>query len=98
MENFRGLQSLTHLTINLLNDQKIYYNFFLNIDEILPKLQVLCVVNDLSIEVSEQSMDSLARLSRLESIRLEVNNNSIRHLIIDKIMKNCKKIKSIHIF
>ena len=99
-EYFNGLQSLTHLEISLLchsTEDHIEKDLLKDIDIYLPKLRVLCLRIDYPIEVSEQTVDSLGRLSRLESILLKVNNESIRDLIIDKIIKNCKKIKSIDI-
>ena len=93
---FNRLQSLTNLTIDLRNKNPIKNDFLKNIDKSLPKLRVLCLT-DVIIEVSEQTVDSLARLLRLESIQMEINNDWIRDLINDKVMKNCKKIKSIDI-
>ena len=66
------------------------------IDIYLPKLRVLCL-NYHKIDATEQTADSLSQLSTLESLELGVNNNSIRDLIVDKVMKNCTKIKSIQI-
>ena len=102
MEYFKGLQSITHLSIDFWSiDGQRYPNvtndFLKNIGTILPKLRVLRLRFG-SIEVSQQSINSLGRLSRLESIHFWVNNNSNRNLIIDKIQKNCTKIKTINIF
>ena len=98
MENFNGLQSLTHLSINFWNKNPIQMDLIKDIDKSFPKLRVLRIIsNYYPIEVSQQSIDSLGRLSRLESLEINVNNESIRHIIIDKIEKNCKKIKSIDI-
>ena len=93
-EYFNGLQSLTHLTI--IYNNRMAKDLLKDIDIYLPKLRVLCVTYA-PIEVSEQTVNSLARLSRLESLRFNVNNESIRDLIIDKITKNCTKIKSFYI-
>ena len=97
-EYFRGLESLTHLIvlINTWTQNRIKNDFLINIDKSLPKLRVL-ILRFGSIEVSEQSLDSLARLPRLELLEMVVKNKSIGHLIIDKIQKNCTKIKIIDI-
>ena len=95
---FDIFQSLTHLTITFSYNYFFIKNDLLkNIDIYLPKLRVLRILAFGSIEVSENTVNSLGRLSRLESIEFNVNNKSIRDLIIDKIMKNCRKIKSIDI-
>ena len=95
-EYFKGLQSLTHLAIYLLNIKHIKKDLLKDIDKSLPKLRVLRI-RKASNEVSEETADSLARLSKLEYIRLDVNNESIRDLIVNKVTKNCRKIKSIDI-
>ena len=95
---FNGFQCLTHLTIDLFSYQTIKNDFLKDIDKSLPKLRFFCIEsNYYPIEVSQQSINSLGRLSRLESIQLCVNNESILALITDKIKKNCKKIKTIDI-
>ena len=97
----KGFQTLTHLSVIIYfgdwyNGKQI--NEFLKIIEIcLPNLRVLCLrhfgssIN--TIQVSEHTADSLGRLSRLQSLELYVNDNCIWDSIIDKVMKNCRKIK-----
>ena len=98
---FKGLEYLTHLSIDLLN--RSHFNplnkkdLLKHIDKSLPKLRVLRFRSD-SIEISEQTVNSLGRLSRLESIDFYINNKSIRDSIVDKIKRNCRKIKSIKIY
>ena len=96
-EFFNGFESLTHLSILLVNAKQIQNDLLKNINKSLPKLRVLCIKSLYPIEVSEETADCLGRLSRLESIQLNVKNNSIQESIVDKIMKNCRKIKSIDI-
>ena len=91
---FNGLQSLTHLKIQRIHNSN---DILKDIDIYLPKLRVLYIVSRYPIAVSEEAVDTLARLSTLEILDVLVNYNSIKQLIIDKVMKNCRKIKSIDI-
>ena len=96
---FNGLQSLTHLTIYIFNSFRMKKDLLKGIDKSLPNLVVfnIKVAERNSIEVSEQTTVALTRLSRLESLEITVNNESIRDLIVSKVMKKCKKLKTIDI-
>ena len=75
-----------------------FHDFLKDINKSLPNLRVLSLVELIgktSIEVSQQTVDSLGRLSK--SLYLFVNNNSFQNKIKTKVMKNCKKLKSINI-
>ena len=90
------MESLTHLNIDFMY-RYIKKDLLKDIDICLPKLRVLRIAR-VSIDVSEQTVDSLGRLSRLESLQLKVNNSSIRDSIVNKVKKNSKNIKTIDIF
>ena len=91
-EVFDGLQSLTHLSLEI---HPIETDFLKDIDKYLPKLQSLQIRS--SFKATEATADGLNRLSRLESLRLIVGNKSIIDIIETKVKKNCRKIKSIDI-
>ena len=93
-EYFKGMESLTHLRDNFMFGNHIENDLLKDIDICLPKLRVLCLRN-FSLKVSEQTIDSLGRLSTLQSLELNVNNIFIRESIVNKVEKNCKNIKTI---
>ena len=96
-EYFEGMESLTHLSVGLNVENRIEKDLLKDIDICFPKLRVLSIKRPL-IGVSEQTIDSLSRLSRLQSLELTVNKKSIRDSIANKVKKNSKNIKTIHIF
>ena len=93
-EYLKGMESLTHLSVDLVFGKHIENDLLKDIDICLPKLRVLCLRN-FSLKVSEQTIDSLGRLSTLQSLELNVNNIFIRESIVNKVEKNCKNIKTI---
>ena len=91
-EFFSGLQSLTHLSVDMPKD--ILINGLLkDIDIHLPELQNLAIKSQY-FQVSKHSVKSLCRLSKLETIHLNVRYGS-KHTVESKLLEKCKRIKSI---
>ena len=93
LKSFDGLKGLTHLNLDF-GPNFIFENTILTgIDIILPNLRYFKFKN--KIFCSQWTADILSRFSRLESIKLDVINQSIRPIIEDRIRKNCKKVRQI---
>ena len=78
-ESFKGLENLTHLSINFQTSQPIKEILLKDIDINLPNLQTLVVWNQ--FESIEKSIDILCRLSRLKTIKLFVGNKYFRYTL-----------------
>ena len=93
-DNFNGLQSLTHLSINISNiGQNIDNNILHNIENSLPGIRSLKLTG---IWPGYLTAISLSRLQYLEYLQMNCNKD-IRDLIIKLVINNCKKIKTIDI-
>ena len=95
-ELFDDFQSLTHLWLALCQNIATETDFIKDIDKYLPNLQSLEIEG--RIKATEETADSLSRLSRLVLLRLRVENVSIINIIKTKVKKNCRKIKSIIVY
>ena len=94
-DSMKSLKDLTKLKIKFPKMFKIEEKLFKEFDKILPKLKNLFISD--SIELSEETVDVLSRLSRLESLELTVTDLSIAAIIETKILSKCPKIKSLKI-
>lgn len=92
-EQFNGFHKLTHLKLLLAKlrtvDEDILHEFDIN----LPNLKSLYIHR--RFRATERTADILSRLSGLESIRLQIRDESIRSMIKNKLIDNCKHIKDI---
>ena len=99
-EAFEGFDELTHLNIKIRSPQwyipiEFPETFLEGIDTYLPKLQSL-TYSGIELSVSRASADILCRLSKLETIDLQIiNKQKIPDFIESKIREKCPKIKSI---
>jgi hypothetical protein len=85
-----GFKNLTHLTIIIINE-----TFLENIAICLPNLQNLIIKNH--IRVTKRTASILSRLSKLETLELNIINKSLRNSLKNKVIKKCRKIRSIQI-
>ena len=86
-----GLQNLTHLSLNSEN-LLITDSFFTSIDKYLPKLQSIQCWNT---DITEQSFDSLSKLSKLQTIFLsKINKWEINESVLKQLVNKCLKLKS----
>ena len=61
-------------------------------------LKYMEIFNVIATEKCSSKMaETLSRLSRLETIKLKVNNNLIANQIEAKVIEKCRKIRSIYI-
>ena len=97
---FEGLHDLTHLNIRIRSPE--WYipmdfpeTFLEGIDTYLPRLQSL-TYSGIELRLSRASADILCRLSRLETIDLQIiNKQNIAEFIETKLREKCPKIRSI---
>ena len=95
-ELFDGFEDLTHLTITYSSDE-ISETLLTNIDNNLPNLRYLNTNRRLG--ANHNTIDTLSRLSRLETIKLNLRHesNSFRLTITESLIKNCKYIRNIEL-
>ena len=96
---FKGMEGLTHLDITFPNtffDETIDERFFTNIDINLPNLQLLKIKTKIRTDLKGYQLiaDSLSRLSKLHTIYIDIEKESIQEMFKTKLIKNCTKIKS----
>ena len=93
---FKGFECLTHLRIrfNRINIPKFEETVLTDIDTNLPNLQSL-VLKEMELKVSEWTAHILIRLSRLQTIKLYITEDSMISLIKDKLISNLKKVREI---
>ena len=99
-EALEGFDELTHLNIKIRSPEwyipiEFPETFLEGIDTYLPKLQSL-TYSGIELSLSRASADILCRLSRLETIDLQIiNKQKIPDYIESKLIEKCPKIKSI---
>ena len=98
-ELFKGFSNITHLSLYFNLRQTLKESILKEIDINLPKLQYLEISDrfDTTPEGVTQMADILSRLSRLETIELEVKSGVDLRPIEDQITEKCRKIKEIKI-
>ena len=93
-----GFQKLTHLTL-IENQRKTSADIFLeNIDINLPNLQYF--ETNLRLEGRKSTIDTLCRLSKLETIKVNLSVHrhlarSFRKEVSNRLIENCKYIRNI---
>lgn len=93
-DSFKMFGRLTHLTLKFLylrydiNDSVLQ-----NIDKTLPRLQYFRLPNNLN--VTEDIAHIFGRLSRLETIKIKITDNSIREFFEALLKSKCPKIRTI---
>ena len=95
LDSFKIFVNLTHLTLKFLHSRSIGASILTDIDIILPKLQYLVIPN--SFIATEEIVNSLSRLSKLKTIKMNIENNWICENIEAILKKNCPKIQSIEL-
>jgi len=93
-ETLNGCKRLTHLKVDVCGNCLISEHFLTNICENSPKLQFLWLSKT---EITDVSLNSLSKLTKLQTIRLVVNGD-IQRSIHETIVNNCPKIKEIEVF
>jgi len=93
-KSLKDCSNLTHLALYYI---KMNDNFFEDIDIYLPKLKILCIEVD---EITDKAMYSMAKLHKLETVKLRANKyfkrfNHITDSGICHLINNCQQIKSI---
>ena len=95
-EAFEGFEDLTHLTVCMLyNSDYLAFpeSILKDIDINLPKLQYLCL--NFTLEATKWTADILCRLTRLQTIELNIENELLGPQFVSQLQQKCKKFKSI---
>jgi hypothetical protein len=93
-ETLNECKRLTHLKVDVCGNCLVSGHFLSNICENSPKLQFLWLSKT---EITDVSLNSLSKLTKLQTIRLVVNGD-IQRSIHETIVNNCPKIKEIQVF
>ena len=88
---FYIFKELNHFIIRIEESETVNEEVFEGIDSHLPNLRSLTVLN--RIEATEWLGDILSRITSLESLDINVRNESIMSYIERKLIKNCKRFK-----
>ena len=101
-EVLKGLSNITHLAIGWYCGRNlVHFNHnFLEENVFSPQLRYLGIENKLETEGEKELPDILSRLSRLESIKIDVKNSVFDYKpqqIEEEIRKKCKNIRTIKI-
>ena len=91
-QSFKGLEQLTHLTIRF-SEKNIGEPLLTNIIDNVPNLKHLSIdIRGRYFKATENTAELLCRLSKLKSISMNIEEESIRRLIETKLIKICKYI------
>ena len=93
LKTFHDFKELNHLIIRFYGSETLNEKLFEEIDTYLPKLRSLSVLN--RIEATKWLGDILSRIKSIESIDINLKNESIISYIERKLIHECKRFKSL---